>query len=161
LLRLNDDFPILVRGGNGVPYQFSAKKVSAWWRDHQDQTKSKNNQRQKELKRLRLTLFGGQMADDTRIGFTAAEIAKEIEAEVNALKLAKARGEYVLKADVERCAVLAFTQLRKDMTQLGTEITRALGLEVGARTAIDKMVESKLERCSDRLSRQENYAQVA
>ena len=47
------------------------------------------------------------------------------------------------------------------MTQLGKEITRSLGLDVTARAAIEKMVEAKLERCSDRLSRQENYAQVA
>ena len=161
LIRADGSFPVLSRGSHGVPYEFSISTVSAWWQEHQEQIKAEQDRRQEELEQFRLELFGGQVADETQAGLTAAEIAKEIEAELNALKLAKVRGEYVVKADVERCVAFAFVELRKELMQLGTEIARALGLEATARATVDDMVKVKLERCSDRLSRQENYAQAA
>ena len=161
LVRANDDFPVLSRGSHGVPYEFSVSAVSDWWQGHQAQIKAEQDRRREELNQFRLKLFGGQLADETRGDLTAAEIGKEIEAELNALKLAKARGEYVVKADVERVVAAAFTELRKELMQLGTEITRSLGLDTAARATVDDMVKMKLERCSDRLVRQENYAQAA
>jgi hypothetical protein len=150
-------FPVLARGANGVPYEFSAVAVAAWWKAHDGEVAAAEDERAGQLVQMRLELFGGEITGNTGRGLTGRMRKDEIDAELAAMRLSRERGELVKAAEVDRCLAVAFTSFRAEAQDLSSVLGRALVLDRDGRNRVDLAVKDMLTRLGDRLATVESY----
>src|SRR5262249_41243381 len=61
-IQKHDDFPVILRGSKGVPYEFDLHAVTQWWHERKMAKATAKDQRRSELARLRsqFSAFGGE-----------------------------------------------------------------------------------------------------
>lgn len=150
LMRANADFPIKRGGSNGVPYAFDARAVVAWWQAHEAAVAAEREQKADRAQQLRLELLGGVTTGEAQ-GLTGKQRLDELNAELTAMRVAKERGELLVKADVEQHLANAFTILRQEIQQVAPSASRAFTLSRDDRLKLEDMLATALRNAAKRL----------
>lgn len=150
VIRKHADFPMRVRGAVGVPYEFDADQVAAWWRRNAEKIEEQEQARRRQLDLWRREIYG-KGEDPTDKPLTVAERRALAEAarveDYNRFR----RGELVERARCESRLMTALIALRNELLQVPSEYARRHGLGRQERLELEALFEQRLSDLADRL----------
>lgn len=150
-LKAHESIPVVRRGSHGVAYQFDARDLAQWKREHEAEVERERQARAGELRQMRFDMFGVAEHDPSRPGLSAEELIKEIQAQRDSDRLARDRGELVRSADVREQIEAAFLGLRTDVMALADRVAREFALEREQRERVRGLCREALFRMARRL----------
>lgn len=160
LIRLNEDFPIVERGSNGVSYKFDADVVAAWWRGHKAKADAADAERRAELAELQRELFGETPAASAMPGRVLTPAERKLAAEAAFLedKLRRARGELADASEWEAALQTMLVALRQSAMRAVTDVARRQGLDRTVRVEIERGMAAALNGMAEALERMKRPA---
>lgn len=137
--------PIHSKGTNGAAYEFRLSVAFAW-RQKRDAAEAAERQFSEDAAaQMRLTLLGGDAADDPRAGLSPKERREALAVEAEHMKAARLRRELIPANEVAEAFESAFVAIRDGLDAAPDRLARELALGGAEVEAIQKILDSVLE----------------
>lgn len=149
------DFPIITRGDRGVAWEIDLGAAGTFIRDLQRKAEEAGRARAAEVRQFGLDLLGpdAASAQPDRPELTAKDQQALIEAELAAIKLGQARGEFVRRAEVEQALGQLAVALQQRFLSLPGRVAKLTTLSRDGQARLQRIVEADLGWVADQLEK--------
>ncbi|WP_347269864.1 hypothetical protein [Rhizorhabdus histidinilytica] len=157
----NPDFPIITRGDRGVPWEIDLGAAAEFIRDLRRKEEERARARAAEVRQFGLDLLGpdAAAAQPDRPELSARDQQALMEAELTAIKLGQARGEFVRLAEVEQALGQLAVAIQQRFLTLPERASKKITLTREAQARLQRLVDAdlnwvatQLEKLSDDVS---------
>lgn len=136
---------LVKRGSRGRDYEIQAEAAVAWWKSKREAEEFADAERREQLKQLRLDLVGAAVTDPAELALSGKQRSEEIAATLDSIKLRRAMGSLVDRADLEHQLTLASVDLRRRLALIPGEFVVAQGLDSKLAAPLKSMIGRALD----------------
>jgi hypothetical protein len=155
LIAKHADFPILKRGTNGDAYEFDLGDAAKFIVGLREREEIEARQRAEKVRQFGLELLGADAValDASQVGLSAAERRDLMAEEVEAIKLARHRGELVRKASVEAAIAEFLVWLAERQKSFTARLAKRADVPREVLTSIDRLIEADRNEIASRMEK--------